>query len=71
MTNRPTGTLKNDRITPSSEPSTGYALEVDGRIKTEFQTMEGARKGALELKSRFPMLQIKIYDASSKTRQLV
>jgi hypothetical protein len=49
--------------------NTGYALEVDGRIKTEFQTKEGAQKGAAELKSRFPSLQIKIYDASSKTRE--
>lgn len=48
-----------------------YALEVDGRVKTEFQTKEGAQKGAVELKSRFPMLQIKIYDASSKTRETV
>ena len=49
----------------------GYALEVDGRIKTEFQTKEGAQQGAIELKSRFPMLQIEIYDASSKTRETI
>ena len=24
-------------------PTTGYALEVDGRLKTEFETREGAR----------------------------
>ena len=55
---------------PASEPpKTGFALEVDGRVKAEFQTKEGARKGAVELKSRFPMLQVKIYDASSKTRE--
>ena len=52
-------------------PNAGYALEVDGRIKTEFQTKEGAKKGAVELKSRFPMLQIKIFDAVSKTRETV
>jgi hypothetical protein len=48
-----------------------YALEVDGRIKTEFQTEEGAQKGAAELKSRFPTLQIKIYDASSQTWETI
>jgi hypothetical protein len=58
-------------IKASERPDAGYALEVDGRIKTEFQTKEGAKKGAVELKSRFPMLQIKIYDASSKTRETV
>jgi predicted Holliday junction resolvase-like endonuclease len=35
-------------------PTTGYALEVDGRLKTEFETKEGAWKGAEELKKRFP-----------------
>ena len=31
-------------------PNTGYALEVDGRLKTEFETKEGAWTGAEELK---------------------
>ncbi len=52
----------------SSElPKTGFALEVDGRIKTEFDTKEGADRGAIELKRRFPMLQIRIYDAAAKS----
>jgi hypothetical protein len=34
-------------------PETGYALEVDGRIKTEFSTREGAERGAVELKQLF------------------
>jgi hypothetical protein len=62
--------LKN-KDAPASETKTGYALEVDGRIKTEFQTKEGAKKGAVELKSRFPKLQIKIFDVSAKTREPV
>ncbi len=49
-------------------PTSGYALEVDGRMKTLFQTLEGARAGAQELKRRFPVLQIRIYDAAAKTR---
>jgi hypothetical protein len=49
-------------------PEAGYALEVDGRVKAQFQTLEGAHKGAEELKRRFPVLQIKIYDAATKTR---
>jgi hypothetical protein len=32
-------------------PNTGYALEVDGRLKTEFETKEGAWTGAKELKN--------------------
>jgi len=55
----------------NEQQNAGYALEVDGRIKTEFQTKEGARRGAVELKNRFPTLQIKIYDAASKMRETV
>jgi hypothetical protein len=49
-------------------PTTGYALEVDGRLKTEFETKEGAMTGAEELKKRFPMLRVKVYDAETKTK---
>jgi hypothetical protein len=50
-------------------PVTGYALEVDGRLKTEFATKEGARTGAEELKKRFPMLRVIVYDATTKTKE--
>jgi hypothetical protein len=52
----------------SELPTSGFAIEVDGRLKTQFATREGARNGADELKRRFPMLQIRIYDAAAKTR---
>lgn len=50
-------------------PATGYALEVDGCFKAEFTTQDGARAGAQELKKRFPLLQIRIYDALTKARE--
>jgi hypothetical protein len=50
-------------------PISGYAIEVDGRLKAEFATRDGARTGAEELKKRFPMLLIRIYDAQTKTRE--
>jgi hypothetical protein len=37
------------------------------RLKTQFETKEGAWTGAEELKKRFPMLRVKIYDAETKT----
>lgn len=49
-------------------PQSGFAIEIDGLLKTEFSTGEGAMRGALELKRRFPMLQIRIYDAGTKSR---
>ena len=52
-------------------PTFGYALEVDGRLKAEFATRDGAKTGAEELKKRFPMLQIRIYDAQARTREEV
>ncbi|MCK1708395.1 MULTISPECIES: hypothetical protein [unclassified Bradyrhizobium] len=50
-------------------PAFGYALEVDGRFKAEFATRDGARAGGEELKKRFPMLQIRIYDAQTHARE--
>ena len=52
-------------------PTSGYALEVDGRLKTEFATRDGAWAGGQELKKRFPMLSVKIYDAQTRTREEV
>ncbi|WP_439364219.1 hypothetical protein ACNJYD_30740 [Bradyrhizobium sp. DASA03005] len=50
-------------------PASGYALEVDGLLKAEFATRDGARAGREELKKRFPMLQIKIYEAQTNARE--
>ena len=44
---------------------------VDGNIKSEFKTKDGVEKGARELKRRFPMLQIKVYDAEAKRSEEV
>ena len=50
-------------------PDQGYALEVDGRLKAEFATRDGAKAGAEELKKRFPILRIRIYDAQTGIRE--
>lgn len=52
-------------------PAFGFALEVDGRLKAEFATKDGAWAGAKELKQRFPRLEIRIYDAQTKSREEV
>ena len=54
---------------PRELPASGYALEVDGRLKAEFETKDRARAGAEELKKRFPMLRVRIYDAQTKIRE--
>ncbi|MCP1854295.1 hypothetical protein ACVIHH_000230 [Bradyrhizobium sp. USDA 4518] len=52
-------------------PASGYVLEVDGQLKTEFATRDGAWAGAQELKKRRPMLQVRVYDAMTKDREEV
>jgi hypothetical protein len=60
----------NEMVAATRElPASGYALEVDGRFKAEFTTRDGARAGGEELKKRFPMLQIRIYDAQTHARE--
>lgn len=50
-------------------PASGYVIEVDGLMKTAFATSDGARAGAEELKKRFPLLCIRIYDAEADVRE--
>jgi hypothetical protein len=65
--------LKGNKMVAAARelPASRYALEVDGRLKAEFTTRDGARAGAEELKKRFPMLQVRIYDALAKVREEV
>ena len=52
-------------------PTDGYALVVDGHFKTQFVEEGAAKKAATELLAKYPMLQVEIYDAASKSRTLV
>jgi hypothetical protein len=52
-------------------PAHGYALVVDGRFKTEFVEEGAVKKAAAELLAKYPMLQVEIYDAASKSRTSV
>ena len=49
-------------------PKTGYAIEIDGILKSQFATKKGAEDRAVELKRRFPKVRIRIYDATEQTR---
>jgi hypothetical protein len=49
-------------------PADGFTLLVDGHFKNQFGDLKGAKAAASELKTRFPMLRIEIYDAASKAR---
>jgi hypothetical protein len=48
-----------------------YLLQIDRQTKRSFKTLEAARPAALEIKARFPLLQVSIYDSASKSRTVV
>jgi hypothetical protein len=52
-------------------PAEGYALIVDGQLKAEFTTQDRALKAARDLKGRFPMLQVKVFDAEKKQSEMI
>jgi hypothetical protein len=52
-------------------PADGFALVVDGHFKTQFAEEGAAKKAATELLAKYPMLQVVLYDASSKSRSAV
>jgi hypothetical protein len=49
-------------------PADGFVVVVDGHFKSEFDTAEAAEAAGRTLKSTYPMLQIEIYDATTKAR---
>jgi hypothetical protein len=49
----------------------GFGIEVDGQMKVVFDTKEAAEKRARELKTKFPMLQVKVYDAAQRTSAVI
>ena len=60
-----------DHRAVSERPKTGYALIVDKQLKSEFKSKDRAFKAATDLKRRFPMLQVKVYDAETKRSEQV
>jgi hypothetical protein len=66
----------NDTARPKNPPagtipSKGYVLEIDGKFKSEFETSEAAMKSALQLKKKYPQIQVNVYDAKERARTLV
>jgi hypothetical protein len=61
-TTRPKNPLANVR------PTEGYVLEVDGKFKSGYESSAAAMKVGLELKKKYPQIQVKVYDAKERTR---
>jgi hypothetical protein len=58
-------------IRADKAPTTGYSLVVDGHFKSHHDTVEAAEEAGMALKNKFPMLQVQVYDAATKTRSMV
>lgn len=67
--NNGTTRLKN----PSAKvlPTEGFVLEIDGKFKSDYKTSADAMKAGLELKKKFPFIQVIVYSAKERTRTLV
>jgi hypothetical protein len=48
-----------------------YLLQIDRQTKRSFKTPEAALSAALEIKARFPHLQVCIYDSVSNSLDVV
>jgi len=57
-TTRPTNLPANAR------PTEGYILTVDGKLKTRYETEQDAAVAGANLKQRFPVIQVSVYDAA-------
>ena len=49
-------------------PKEGYAVAVDMKVKSEYKTAEEALKAGAEIKRKFPLVQVTVYDADKGTR---
>jgi hypothetical protein len=62
------GTTRPKNPTANVLPTDGYVLEVDGKFKSEYESSEAALKAGLELKKKYPHIQVRVYDAKERTR---
>ena len=62
------GTTRPKNPSANVLPTEGYVLEVDGKFKSEYESSEVALKAGLELKKKYPHIQVRVYDAKERTR---
>jgi hypothetical protein len=62
------GTTRPKNTSANLRPTEGYILEIDGKFKSEYENSEAALKVGLELKKKYPHIQVKVYDAKERTR---
>jgi hypothetical protein len=65
---RPAAPIAPAQARADIPPTAGFSLMVDGHFKNQFETLKSARDAAGELKARFPVLRLEIYDGVKKER---
>jgi hypothetical protein len=65
------GTTRPKNPSANVLPIEGYVLEVDGKFKSEYESSVAAMKVGLELKTKYPQIQVKVYDAKERTRTVI
>jgi hypothetical protein len=65
------GTTRPKNPPANLRPTEGYILEVDGKFKSEYESSAAAMKVGLELKTKYPQIQVKVYDAKERTRTVI
>jgi len=65
------GQTEEERPQQRQPDTERYLLQIDRQTKRSFKTPEAVQAMALEIKARFPALQVSIYDSVTKSRTLV
>jgi hypothetical protein len=65
------GTTRPKNPSANVLPTEGFVIEIDGKFKSDYKTSEDALKAGLELKKKFPFIQVIVYAAKERTRTLV
>jgi hypothetical protein len=63
--------IEEERVRTKEPDTERYQLQIDRQTKRSFKAAEAAQSAALEVKSRFPTLQVSIYDSVSKSRTVI
>jgi hypothetical protein len=61
--------VRQRAISPTAP--TDYGLIVDGLTKAEFKTHGNALQAAMDMKRRFPRLQVKVFNPETKVTETV
>ena len=59
-------TEKPKNLRANTLPTDGFALCVDGKMKTRYETSQQAIAAGLQLKQTYPVIQVTVYDAAAR-----